>query len=327
VDFFQSFEERGSHVWEQLGICSCRVKIVRMDGSMLDESLDGAMEAAGLKVNIERSQRLLTPFKGPFSHPTFLSGLRAFQDPTDVRSSQMGTLRGPASPRILIVEQDFREAAEIQAALEEYLQAIVYHTDIENADKSISQTAPDLVLLRLVPVRERTYTFCKRTRSQSDVPIVVYGSLHDDVDELLSLELGADDFISMSRQPRIFGARIHALLRRIARAPGRSMNRPAATLSELSVDRSRFVAQFRDQALDLSVIDFRLLAVLADRAQSIVPYQEIAELLDSWGENSTIKVIHTRMHRINVKLRSASADRLKIKNRRMAGYGIWPTEG
>jgi two-component system response regulator BaeR len=176
-----------------------------------------------------------------------------------------------STPYILIVEDE----PKLAKLLDDYLRASGFETHcLDNGldvGPEIGRRRPDLILLDLMlPGRGGLEVF-KDVRAGADIPIVMVTALVEEVDRLVGLELGADDYICKPFSPREVVARVKAVLRRGAR------ERSGAS-SGLDLDESRYEAILDGQALDLTPVEFRLLKTLASRPGRIFPR---GELLDS----------------------------------------------
>jgi len=176
-----------------------------------------------------------------------------------------------AAPYVLIVEDE----PKLAKLLDDYLRASGFETqrlaDGLEVAPSIARRRPDLILLDLMlPGRGGLEVF-KDVRSGADIPIVMVTALVEEVDRLVGLELGADDYVCKPFSPREVVARVKAVLRRGARVK-------SGAASGLDMDESRYEAILDGQALDLTPVEFRLLKTLASRPGRIFPR---GELLDS----------------------------------------------
>jgi len=156
---------------------------------------------------------------------------------------------------VLIVEDE----PKIAAVLSDYLeQQGSYSTHTLHRGDEVSswveQNKPDLVLLDLMLPGLDGLEVCKRLRRDSQVPIIMITARVEEIDRLLGLELGADDYICKPFSPREVVARVRAVLRR---ASGE-----AVTVEGLEVDPARFRASLNGQALDLTPVEFALLQTL-----------------------------------------------------------------
>ena len=176
-----------------------------------------------------------------------------------------------AVPYVLIVEDE----PKLAKLLDDYLRASGFETRcLANGlavEPAIAARRPDLILLDLMlPGRGGIEVF-KDVRAHADIPIVMVTALVEEVDRLVGLELGADDYICKPFSPREVVARVKAVLRRGARER-------SGAASGLDMDESRYEAILDGQALDLTPVEFRLLKTLASRPGRIFPR---GELLDS----------------------------------------------
>lgn len=160
------------------------------------------------------------------------------------------------TPRILIVEDE----PKLGQLLIDYLRAASYApTLISHGDQVLSyvrQTPPDLILLDLMLHGTDGLTLCREIRRFSDIPIVMVTAKIEEIDRLLGLEIGADDYICKPYSPREVVARVKTILRRCK--PQRELQQQDAE-SPLIIDEGRFQASWRGKMLDLTPAEFRLL--------------------------------------------------------------------
>ena len=162
---------------------------------------------------------------------------------------------------VLIVEDE----PKIAKLLEDYLQQSHYETHWldrgDTVDDWCKDNNPDIVLLDLMLPGKDGLTICRELRSHSQVPIIIVTACVDEIDPLLGLELGADDYICKPLSPREVVARVKAVIRRV------EMTRtdPAATYRGLAIDEEKFSAVVDGHVLELTPVEFRLLALLASQ--------------------------------------------------------------
>jgi two-component system response regulator BaeR len=171
----------------------------------------------------------------------------------------------------MIVEDE----AKLAKLLEDYLRASGFETqsvaDGREVLPAIQRKRPDLILLDLMLPGKGGLEVFKEVRAEGDVPIIMVTALVEEVDRLIGLELGADDYICKPYSPREVVARVKAVLRRGSRTED-------AASHGLTMDSSRYEAMLDGKALDLTPVEFRLLNTLASRPGRIFPR---GELLDS----------------------------------------------
>lgn len=162
---------------------------------------------------------------------------------------------------VLIVEDE----PKIAELLRDYLQQSHYETHwIDNGDtvdEWCRNNNPDIVLLDLMLPGKDGLAVCRELRAHSQVPIIMVTARVDEIDRLLGLELGADDYICKPFSPREVVARVKALLRRVEMINAN----PAAVYRGLTIDDEKFSATVDGHALDLTPVEFRLLSLLASQ--------------------------------------------------------------
>src|SRR3990170_6553206 len=160
--------------------------------------------------------------------------------------------------KILVVEDEPRLAG----VLRDYLEQAGYEPHCLGDGLAVvpwvREKAPDLVLLDLMLPGKDGMEICKEIRSFSPVPILMVTARVEEIDRLLGLELGADDYICKPYSPREVVARVKAVLRRAKRKDG-----PQET--GLVLDEAGFQASIDGRALGLTAVEFQLLKVLAAR--------------------------------------------------------------
>lgn len=175
---------------------------------------------------------------------------------------------------ILLVEDD-RELAHLmrdRLEREGYEVAHVERGDV--ARDRILASAPELVLLDVMLPGIDGFDVCRAVRARYDGPILMLTARDDDVDEILGLELGADDYLVKPVRPRVLVARVRALLRR-TRMPRRSDER--LEHGRLAVDASRREATLDARPVELTTTEFDLLLYLVRHAGTVISREAIYE--------------------------------------------------
>ena len=170
--------------------------------------------------------------------------------------------------RILIVEDEPKLAA-LEA---DYLAAAGYETHvIANGLEVVPwvrANAPDLILLDLMLPGRDGLEVCGELRTFSEIPIVMVTARVEEIDRLIGLDLGADDYVCKPFSVRELVARVKAILRR-----------GAAPMSKLVLDDQKHLAQLDGRALDLTPVEFRLLSALASAPGRVFPRERLLERL------------------------------------------------
>jgi two-component system alkaline phosphatase synthesis response regulator PhoP len=191
---------------------------------------------------------------------------------------------------ILVVDDEPNIVALVRLYLEKDGFKVIAASDGDEAIAMHRRHGPDLVVIDLMLPGRDGFDVCRAIRREADTPILMLTARSDDVDAIVGLELGADDYLTKPFNPRVLVARVRAVLRRTeATAAG---GRPTE-VGDLRIDPRRREAMVGDRRLDLRAREFDLLAALA-RDPGIVLSRD-ALLEDVWatdfqGETRTVDV-------------------------------------
>ena len=179
---------------------------------------------------------------------------------------------------ILVVEDE----PKIAALLRDYLEAAGYRVSVletgAGAVAWIREHSPDAVLLDLMLPGEDGLAICRGVRAFSNVPILIVSARVEEIDRLLGLELGADDYICKPFSPREVVARVRVALRR-------AVSDIAGEPPPIELDEERFEARVRGRALALTPVEFRLLRKLAAQPGRVFSR---AQLIDALYEDHRV---------------------------------------
>ncbi|MGD9021418.1 MAG: response regulator [Lysobacterales bacterium] len=218
---------------------------------------------------------------------------------------------------ILIVEDE----AKIAALLQDYLETVGgYRTHWtargDEAMQAFEASNPDLVLLDLMLPGLSGLEVCKAIRAQSEVPVIMVTALVEEIDRLLGLELGADDYICKPFSPREVVARVKAVLRRSARS-GTTPAHPA-----LAVDTGRRTASINGTALKLSPVEFALLAHLSAHPGQVFSRDRLMDAIYSDYRVVSDRTVDTHVKNLRRKIADASPGVELIESVYGVGYRL-----
>lgn len=221
--------------------------------------------------------------------------------------------------RILIVEDE----PKLAALLADYLHASGYTTEwlAEGPPvvEAVRARAPDLVLLDVMLPGRDGLDICRELRQFSQVPIIMLTARVEEIDRLLGLELGADDYICKPFSPREVVARVKALLRR---ANGGVTTAPATPASALVIDADTHTAQLDGQTLDLTPVEFRLLNALASAPKQIFSRDKLLDHLYDDHRVVTDRTVDSHVKNLRRKLEAVRADGETIRSIYGVGYRL-----
>lgn len=198
--------------------------------------------------------------------------------------------------RIYIVEDEIRLREELRSILEKNGYACITAETFEHVTDDILKAAPDLVLLDLnLPIHDGFY-ICRNLRAASDIPVIVVTSSDSDMDELMSLNLGADDYITKPYNIHILLAHISAVLLRVH---GRR-DSLCLTHKGLTLDMGKSRAIYQGKCAELTKNEMGILKLLMNHKGTIVSRDELIQELwemEEFVEDSTLTVNINRLRR------------------------------
>jgi DNA-binding response OmpR family regulator len=225
-------------------------------------------------------------------------------------------------PSILLVEDDLRLAELVSRYLESngFAVAIVSHGDEVIA--RVEHDPPDLVILDLGLPGEDGLNICRQLRPSYSSPILILTARDSDIDHVLGLELGADDYVIKPVEPRVLLARINALLRR-SRAPARA-ERKMLQFGGLAINISSRAVHLDGQSVPLSGNEFDLLVYLASHAGQIQSREALFKDLFKREYDGIDRMLDIRISRLRRKLGDEAETAERIKTVWGQGYLFVP---
>ncbi|HUH39721.1 MAG TPA: winged helix-turn-helix domain-containing protein, partial [Castellaniella sp.] len=195
----------------------------------------------------------------------------------------------------------------------------------EEALRDLAEFRPDLILLDLMLPGKDGLDVCREIRAFSAVPIIMVTAKVEEIDRLLGLELGADDYICKPYSPREVVARVKAVLRRShASADGGADASVATDTPSLWVDESRFQAQLDGVTLELTPVELRLLALLASAPGRIFSRDQVLDRLYDDHRVVTDRTVDSHVKNLRRKLDAVRPGSELIRSVYGVGYRLEP---
>ena len=225
---------------------------------------------------------------------------------------------------IVLVEDDAELAELVSDFLGRYnFQVIIITNGAESVDKILS-IQPDLVILDIMLPGMNGMDVCKKIRSQYHGYILMQTALDDDVDQMMGLEIGADDYIVKQVQPRLLLSRINALLRRSIRKPNdpkNSSHEDNIRCGPLMISLTSRRVELNQTLVELTSAEFELLVLLAKSFGQVVGRDDIIQQIRGFEYDGLDRSIDRRVSRLRKKLQLNSGEEL-IKTVRGVGYQL-----
>ena len=223
--------------------------------------------------------------------------------------------------KILIIEDE----ASISDIIRFNLKKEGYEVDAAYDGKAGLEKAlkgePDLILLDIMLPIMDGFEVCRKVREKSNVPILMLTAKEEEVDKVLGLELGADDYITKPFGMRELIARIKANIRRSGLMEGKAEEAAdVQSFGKLEIDMNRYETRKNGQALDLTLREFELLKYLAERKGKVFSREQLLEEVWGYEYYGDIRTVDVTVRRLREKLEDDPGDPKYIKTRRGIGY-------
>lgn len=191
--------------------------------------------------------------------------------------------------------------------------------DGEEALKKVYQFQPDLILLDLMLPKLDGFQVCRKVRESFNMPILMLTAKEEEVDKVLGLELGADDYITKPFGMRELIARVKANLRRIEVDKKQSIGSNIVS-GNLSIDLDKYEVKKEERILDLTLREFELLRFLATQENQVFTREQL--LKDVWGYEyyGDIRTVDVTIRRLREKVEDDSSSPKYILTKRGVGY-------
>jgi len=228
----------------------------------------------------------------------------------------------PSETSVLLVEDDVRLSELVSRYLETSGMRVTAVARGDGVLDLVRQNPPDVIILDLGLPGEDGFAVCRQLRPAYRNPILILTARDNDIDHVLGLELGADDYVIKPVEPRVLLARINALLRR-SRAGVETASR-TLRFGRLAINLTAHSVVLNGQPIDLSRNEFELLAHLAAHAGEIQSRDALFRSLYSREYDGVERILDIRVSRLRRKLGEDAEHSERIKTIWGAGYLFVP---
>lgn len=223
--------------------------------------------------------------------------------------------------KVLIIEDEKAIADIIEFNLEKEGYDVDAAYDGQEGLRKALEDAPDLILLDVMLPLLDGFEVCKRIRKNSNTPILMLTAKEEEVDKVLGLELGADDYITKPFGMRELIARIKANIRRVdILADGQNAPSDVQTFGNLEVDMNRYEVRKDGTALELTLREFELLKYLAEYEERVFSREQLLEEVWGYEYYGDIRTVDVTVRRLREKLEDDPSDPHYILTKRGVGY-------
>lgn len=223
-------------------------------------------------------------------------------------------------PHILIVEDEAAIADTLVFALQGESFTTTWLSLAEAALEFQQRTPADLLILDVGLPDISGFEACRRLRRFSEVPVIFLTARDAEIDRVVGLEIGADDYVVKPFSPREVAARVRAILKRMAPRP----LEPLAAAGPFRVDSERVQIHYREQQLVLTRHEFRLLQTLLAQPERVFSREQLLDALGVPADAGYERNIDSHIKSLRAKLRQVAADAEPIQTHRGLGYSYSP---
>jgi two-component system response regulator RegX3 len=224
--------------------------------------------------------------------------------------------------RILVVEDEKSFAEPLAYLLGREGYEVEIAADGNEAIAKFDKSGADLVLLDLMLPGINGTEVCRQIRTTSNVPIIMLTAKDDEVDKVVGLELGADDYVTKPYSSRELLARVRAVLRRGGESLGNSGDARLVEVGQLKLDADRHLVTFNNENISLPLKEFELLEFLMRNAGRVLTRDQLIDRI--WGSDyvGDTKTLDVHIKRLRSKFEKDPANPELIQTVRGLGYKL-----
>ncbi|HEY8431156.1 MAG TPA: response regulator transcription factor [Sandaracinaceae bacterium] len=213
------------------------------------------------------------------------------------------------SRRVLVVDDEARIREVVQYALEREGFRVSAVDDGKKAIDALARAAYDLVVLDVMLPGVDGLEVCRRVRATSKVPILFLSARADEIDRVLGLELGGDDYLVKPFSPRELVARVKAVLRRVeSKDDAGEPRKRKLRHGNITIDPERHEVFWKNELITLTPTELGLLAALLERPGVVLSRGQLMQRAYSYDNLVTERTIDTHVRRIRAKFRAVGGD-------------------
>ena len=221
---------------------------------------------------------------------------------------------------IALVDDDRNILTSVTMALEAEGYKVDSYADGAQAMDGLARRPVDLAILDIKMPRVDGMELLRRLRQKSDLPVIFLTSKDDEVDEVLGLRMGADDYITKPFSQRLLIERIRAVLRRRDGTATASTGEPVMQRGDMMLDAARHLCTWKEKPVNLTVTEFLLVQALARRPGHVKSRDQLIDA--AYGENIYVddRTIDSHVKRLRRKFRDVDGDFAQIETLYGVGY-------
>ncbi len=223
---------------------------------------------------------------------------------------------------ILIVEDEPAIAENIKYALSTEGFKTKWHSRGGEVLDYISENPVSLIILDVGLPDINGMELCKKIREKTSVPVIFLTARSDEIDKVVGLEIGADDYMVKPFSPRELSARVKAVLRRVENFKSESLKKEEENKTSFEIDGLKHKIHYHSKLLELSKYEYQLLEIFISRPGQIFSWDKLMELVWDDSEMSMDRTVDAHIKNIRRKLKTITPDLDPIQTHRGLGYSL-----
>ena len=222
--------------------------------------------------------------------------------------------------KVLVVddEKSIADIVKFNLKKEGYMVDLAY--DGEEAIRKVYEVLPDLIILDIMLPKKDGFQVLKEIRKEFKIPVLMLTAKEEEVDKVLGLELGADDYITKPFSMRELVARVKANLRRVELSNGNIKDENILTIDDLLIDLNKYEVKKRGQVIDLTLREYELLKFLASSAEQVFSREQLLEEVWGYEYYGDIRTVDVTVRRLREKIEDKDGEYRYIITKRGVGY-------
>lgn len=225
-----------------------------------------------------------------------------------------------SNPTVLVVEDEESFVEALQIGLKREGFKVEVARDGMQALEMFDRVNPDLILLDVMLPKMSGIDVCRQLRKKTLTPIIMVTAKGAEIDTVVGLEVGADDYVTKPYRLRELTARMRAVMRRVPSSRGGEIEGSALTVGDISIDPEVYEVVIRGESVKLPLKEFELLHILMTNAGRVLPRETLIDRV--WGTDyvGDTKTLDVHIKRLRSKIEEDSAQPTRIVTIRGLGY-------
>lgn len=222
--------------------------------------------------------------------------------------------------KILVVDDEKSIADIIKFNLEKEGFVVELSYDGEDAVKKIYSENPDLILLDIMLPKKDGFEVLREIRASINTPVLMLTAKEEEVDKVLGLELGADDYITKPFSMRELVARVKANLRRVEISNGEGNSGEVLKVGDLTINYNKYEVRKNGQVIELTLREYELLKFLVSNMEQVFTREQLLEKVWGYEYYGDVRTVDVTIRRLREKIEDNNGQYKYIMTKRGVGY-------